>query len=86
MIITLGVWGATQYCAYELGHQENLGDPWFILFGYPVYIPWRVFEWTYYYEVYAKGVFATSYLFIYGSFAIEASFTGLYCGLEGKEK
>lgn len=72
LIITLGVWGATQYCAYELGYQENLGDPWFILFGYPVYIPWRVFEWTYYYEVYARGVFATSYLFIYGSFAIEA--------------
>jgi hypothetical protein len=38
LIITLGVWGATQYCAYELGYQENLGDPWFILFGYPVYI------------------------------------------------
>lgn len=72
LIMLLGVWGATQYCAYELDYQENLGTPWFILFDYPIYIPWRIFEWTYYYEVYAASVFSTSYLFIYLAFIIES--------------
>ena len=72
LIMSFGVWGATQYCAAELGYQAELGDPWFIFLDYPIYIPWRVFEWTYYYEPYATRVFTTSYLFIYGSFAIEA--------------
>ena len=72
LILLFGVWGATQYCAAELAYQSELGDPWFNFLEYPVYIPWRVFEWTYYYEPYAPGIFTRAYFFIYGSFAVEA--------------
>ncbi len=72
ILMILGVWGATQYCAHELGYQPDLGESWFVILGYPVYIPWRVFEWTYYYDVYASNVFAKSFIFIYATFGMEA--------------
>ena len=56
-IILLGVWGATQWTAYELGYQPRLGPSWFSLAGAPVYPPWRLFEWWYAFEPYAPEVF-----------------------------
>ena len=41
LIVILGVWGATQYCASALGYQPELGPAWFTLFGTPVYKPCR---------------------------------------------
>src|SRR3954470_2293582 len=40
-----------------LGYQEGLGSPWFTLSSYPVYLPWRLFEWWYAYEAYAPEIF-----------------------------
>ncbi len=57
-IIVLTMWGATQWTAHELGYQPALGQPWFVLDGWPVYRPWRLFQWWYAYEAYAPGVFA----------------------------
>ena len=56
-IVIGAVWGATQWTAAELGYQARLGPAWFHVGGYPVYIPWRLFEWWYAYEAYAPGVF-----------------------------
>lgn len=56
-IVILGVWAATQWCADMLGHQPQLGSPWGILFGCPVYTPWKLFDWWYHYEAYAPHVF-----------------------------
>ncbi|NKB64754.1 MAG: IncP-type conjugal transfer protein TraG [Gammaproteobacteria bacterium] len=56
-IVILGVWAATQWCADTLGYQAQLGNPWFVLFGWPVYEPWKLFEWWYFYEAYAPEVF-----------------------------
>lgn len=56
-IVILGVWTATQWCADMLGYQPQLGAPWFLLFGLPVYEPWKLFDWWYHYEAYAPEVF-----------------------------
>ena len=56
--IVIGVvWFSTQWVAGQLGHQPRLGPPWFELGSYPVYLPWRLFEWWYAFEPYAPGLF-----------------------------
>ena len=37
--------------------QAQLGAPWVVLFGTPVYQPWKLFEWWYAYEAYAPHIF-----------------------------
>lgn len=56
-IVILGVWAATQWTAVMLGYQAQLGTPWFVLFGWPIYEPWKLFAWWYHYEAYAPEVF-----------------------------
>ncbi len=56
-IVIAGVWASTQWAAAELGYQAQLGTPWFMLAGLPVYYPWRLFEWWYAYEAYAPRIF-----------------------------
>ncbi|MET3515007.1 type IV secretion system protein VirD4 [Pseudacidovorax sp. 1753] len=53
-----GVWTATQWTASALGHQPRLGAPWFELLGQPVYEPWKLFEWWYWYDAYAPEIFS----------------------------
>ncbi|MGY3341451.1 hypothetical protein ACVWZ4_007416 [Bradyrhizobium sp. USDA 4472] len=43
--------------AAALGYQQRLGDPWFLIVGYRVYLPWRLFEWWFANEGYAPEVF-----------------------------
>ncbi|HCF4244059.1 conjugal transfer protein TraG [Pseudomonas aeruginosa] len=56
-IVIAGVWGATQWTAAALGYQIRLGSPWFDFFGTPVYHPWRLFEWWFFFDAYAPHVF-----------------------------
>ena len=56
-IVIAGVWAATQWAAAELGYQAQLGAPWAVLFGTPVYRPWQLFAWWYAYEPYAPDIF-----------------------------
>ncbi|AVS94521.1 conjugal transfer protein TraG [Paracidovorax avenae] len=56
-MVVAGVWSATQWTAAALGYQVRLGAPWFDLHGTPVYHPWRLFEWWFFYDAYAPGVF-----------------------------
>ncbi len=52
-----GVWGATQWTAHALGNQPRLGAAWFDVAGVPIYEPWKLFEWWYFYDAYAPDVF-----------------------------
>ncbi|GKS77415.1 conjugal transfer protein TraG [Acidovorax sp. SUPP950] len=52
-----GVWAATQWTAHALGHQARLGPAWFDVSGAPIYEPWKLFEWWYFYDAYAPEVF-----------------------------
>jgi type IV secretion system protein VirD4 len=60
-----GTWVATQWTAAHLGFQLRLGPPWFVLEvptvtgPWPVYHPWRLFQWWYAYDAYAPTVFQT---------------------------
>ena len=56
-IATLGISFATQWTAAALGYQVRLGDPWFAFLGAPVYYPWRLFQWWYFYNAYAPNIF-----------------------------
>ena len=56
-IVIAGVWIATQWTAAALGYQLRLGSPWFDFFGTPVYHPWRLFEWWFFFDAYAPRVF-----------------------------
>ncbi|MFA4994126.1 MAG: conjugal transfer protein TraG [Bdellovibrionales bacterium] len=56
-IVILGVWAATEWCADMLGYQIWLGLPWRKLFGWPIYEPWKLFDWWYHFEAYAPQVF-----------------------------
>jgi len=52
-----GVWVATQWTAHALDYQQQLGAPWPVSIGVPVYAPWKLFEWWYFYDAYAPEVF-----------------------------
>ncbi|MBC9250915.1 conjugal transfer protein TraG [Pseudomonas alcaligenes] len=58
-IVIAGVWSATQWTAAALGYQVRLGSPWFDCFGTPVYHPWRLFDWWFFFGAYAPQVFDT---------------------------
>ncbi|HEX8240479.1 MAG TPA: conjugal transfer protein TraG [Allosphingosinicella sp.] len=56
-IMTLGLWGATQWAAAMLAYQPELGAPWLLIGELPVYRPWSLFGWWYHFEAYAPDVF-----------------------------
>jgi type IV secretion system protein VirD4 len=56
-IVIASTWTATQWTAAALGFQAQLGEPWFVVIDYPVYLPWRLFEWWFAYEAYAPDIF-----------------------------
>ena len=53
----LFVWAATQWTAWRLGFQPQLGAPMAELFGWPLYAPPSFFLWWYWYDAYAPRVF-----------------------------
>ena len=57
-VASLGLTAATQWTAAALGYQAGLGDPWLVLFATPIYRPWQLFEWWYFFDPYAPEVFA----------------------------
>ncbi len=59
LIVLITTWGATQYIAWSLGYQAQLGEPWFRFFGVPIYFPAAIMWWWYFYDAYAPGIFAT---------------------------
>src|SRR5581483_6026222 len=53
-IVLVTTWGATQWVAWKLGFQPQLGQPWFELGPkLPVYLPPAFFWWWYAYDAYA---------------------------------
>lgn len=56
-IVVAGTWAATQWTAVHLGYQLRLGSPWFDCLGIPVYQPWQLFQWWYWYDAYAPRLF-----------------------------
>ncbi len=57
LIVLFTTWGATEWTAWRLGFQPQLGAPWFELAGMPVYYPPAFFWWWYFFDAYAPHVF-----------------------------
>jgi type IV secretion system protein VirD4 len=57
-VVLATTWTATQWTAWRLGFQPQLGQPWFGLAqSIPVYYPPAFFWWWYAYDAYAPSVF-----------------------------
>jgi type IV secretion system protein VirD4 len=56
-IVLATMWFATQWTAWRLGFQPQLGPPWFEIAGAPVYVPPAFFWWWYHYDAYAPAIF-----------------------------
>ena len=72
-IILAGIWTATQWAAAQLAYQPELGAPWFVLLGQPIYHPWSIFPWWFSFDAYAPVVFDKA-----GAIAAAGGFVG--CG------
>ncbi len=76
------IWAATEWTAWHLGFQPQLGQPWFVLFGWPVYQPPAFFWWWFAFDAYAHEVFVEA-----GYASVDTGFIGqnvyLFCASEG---
>jgi type IV secretion system protein VirD4 len=77
-IVIAGIWFATQWAAAMLAYQPELGPPWFLLLGRPVYQPWALFGWWFHFDAYAPHVFSKA-----GSMAAASGFAGCAAAVAG---
>ncbi|MDR3376617.1 MAG: IncP-type conjugal transfer protein TraG, partial [Ancalomicrobiaceae bacterium] len=57
LIVLVTTWGATEWTAWQLGFQPQLGSPWFQLAGWPFYPPPAFFWWWFSFDAYAPDIF-----------------------------
>lgn len=57
LVVLIAIWGSTQWVAWRLGFQPQLGLPWFQFSGLPVYFPPSFFWWWFSYDAYARSIF-----------------------------
>ncbi|HWL19196.1 MAG TPA: conjugal transfer protein TraG [Bradyrhizobium sp.] len=56
-IVLLTMWSATEWTAWRLGFQPELGRPWFELLHFPFYRPPAFLWWWFAYDAYAPSIF-----------------------------
>ena len=57
IIVLVMTWASTQWVAFRLGFQPQLGSPWFDLAGWPFYHPPAFFWWWFSFDAYAPTIF-----------------------------
>lgn len=57
LIVLTTTWGGTQWVAWRLGFQSQLGEPWFLMSDWPIYHPPAFLWWWYFYDAYAPHIF-----------------------------
>jgi type IV secretion system protein VirD4 len=77
-IVIAGVWLATEWCAAQFGFPPQLGAPWFVVLGLPVYRPWMLFAWWFWYDAYAPAIFNTA-----GAIAASSGLAGCVVAIVG---
>ncbi len=55
LIVLTTTWSATQWTAWCLAYQPQLGAPWSQIGGLPLYPPPAFFWWWFSYDAYAPG-------------------------------
>src|SRR3546814_19054841 len=76
-IVIAELWFATEWAAWKLAWQPELGLPWFFIGHWPVYRPWSIFPWWYHFDAYAPRIFSSA-----GAMAGASGFIG--CGAIGR--
>ena len=56
-VVFVFLWAATEWTAWQLGFQAQLGPPWFEILGWPFYRPPVFFWWWFSYDAYAHDIF-----------------------------
>ncbi len=56
-IVLVTMWAATEWTAWRLGFQPELGRPWFELLHFPFYLPPAFLWWWFAYDAYAPSIF-----------------------------
>ncbi len=51
------IWSATEWTAWRLAFQPELGRPWFHLGAWPIFRPHSFFIWWFHYDAYAPAIF-----------------------------
>ncbi len=78
LIVLACVWGATEWVAWRLAFQPELGPPWFTLLRFPFYLPPAFFWWWYSYDAYAPAIFVEgAYIAASGGFIAIAVAIGM---------
>src|SRR4051794_53907 len=78
LIVLLAIWGATEWTAWRLAYQPELGRPWFELSGFKIYYPPIFFWWWFVYDAYAPQVFVEgAFIIASGTFASIAVAIGM---------
>ena len=56
-IVLASVWAATEWTAWRLAWQPELGRPWLVILGWRLYAPPAFFGWWFVYDAYAPRIF-----------------------------
>lgn len=56
-VVLAFLWAATEWTAWQLAFQPELGPPWFKLFDWPFYLPPAFFWWWFSFDAYAHDIF-----------------------------
>ncbi len=56
-VVLVFVWAATEWTAWKLAFQPELGRPWFEVLGWPFYPPPAFFWWWFAFDAYAHDIF-----------------------------
>jgi type IV secretion system protein VirD4 len=58
VVTALSCWAASEWTAWRLAWQAELGRPWLVMLRWPIYPPWAFFGWWLVFDAYAPKVFA----------------------------
>jgi type IV secretion system protein VirD4 len=72
-IVLAGVWAASEWAAWRLAWQPELGPPLLVVGQWPIYRPWALFAWWFHFDAYAPSIFSRA-----GMIAATSGFLG--CG------
>src|ERR1700747_2148790 len=57
MVVLAFLWAATEWTAWRLGFQPQLGPAWFMIGRWPIYQPLALFIWWFQFDAYAPKIF-----------------------------
>jgi type IV secretion system protein VirD4 len=56
IVVLAFLWVATEWTAWRLGFQPQLGLPWFVIWRWPIYQPLALFIWWFKFDAYAPTI------------------------------